>query len=206
VLVSATSSEHSRNYANPYRLVSSVHAFAQSPVKPYFTTFLITATGLRSLPFLASTLFEERSEARKCHLARVQFLFNNLICCELLLFSGHLVPGVMEALTGEKETIDAPYYNRVNVPIALFLIFLKVWPIDCVAQKFVCQLRKSFAIPSIVGLAVMAGCLRRAFMPFCGDFVWSLRFRTRLHRQRILERLARYSSQREAQYFPLCLR
>ena len=108
-------------------LVASVHAFAQSPVKPYFTTFLITAVALtafaiiRNLPYLRSEVKLESVVSRES-----SFLFNNLILlasCFAVLW-GTLFPVVMEAVTGEKETIDAPYYNRVNVPIALFLLLL----------------------------------------------------------------------------------
>src|SRR6201997_703513 len=61
-------------------LVSSVHAFAQSPVKPYFTTFLISATALtaiaiiRNLPYLKSEVKLESVVSRES-----SFLFNNLI-------------------------------------------------------------------------------------------------------------------------------
>ena len=142
-------------------LVSSVHAFAQSPVKPYFTTFLISATFLTiiailwRLPYLKSEVKLESVISRES-----SFLFNNLILlasCFAVLW-GTLFPVVMEALTGEKETIDAPYYNRVNVPIALFLIFLTgVGPLIAWRKSSFASLKKSFAIPSIVGLAVMAG-------------------------------------------------
>jgi cytochrome c-type biogenesis protein CcmF len=142
-------------------LVSSVHAFAQSPVKPYFTTFLISSTALTiiailwRLPYLKSEVKLESVISRES-----SFLFNNLILlasCFAVLW-GTLFPVVMEALTGEKETIDAPYYNRVNVPIALFLIFLTgVGPLIAWRKSSFASLKKSFAIPSIVGLAVMAG-------------------------------------------------
>jgi cytochrome c-type biogenesis protein CcmF len=142
-------------------LVSSVHAFAQSPVKPYFTSFLISATALTiiailwRLPYLKSEVKLESVISRES-----SFLFNNLILlasCFAVLW-GTLFPVVMEALTGEKETIDAPYYNRVNVPIALFLIFLTgVGPLIAWRKSSLASLKKSFMIPSIVGLAVMAG-------------------------------------------------
>ena len=77
-------------------LVASVHAFAQSPVKPYFTTFLLTATALtaiaiiRNLPYLQSEV-----EARERRLARIEFPVQQsdsageLLCRAL----GHSVPG-----------------------------------------------------------------------------------------------------------------
>ncbi len=142
-------------------LVSSVHAFAQSPVKPYFTTFLITGCVLttfailRNLPFLKSEVKLESVVSRES-----SFLFNNLILlasCFAVLW-GTLFPVIMEALTGEKETIDAPYYNRVNVPIALFLIFLTgVGPLIAWRKSSLSSLKKAFLIPAIVGVVTIVG-------------------------------------------------
>jgi cytochrome c-type biogenesis protein CcmF len=144
-------------------LVSSVHAFAQSPVKPYFTTFLISATALSilailwRLPYLKSEVKLESVISRES-----SFLFNNLILlasCFAVLW-GTLFPVIMEALTGEKETIDAPYYNKVNVPIALFLIFLTgVGPLIAWRKSSLASLKKSFLVPTIVGLVVIVGLL-----------------------------------------------
>jgi hypothetical protein len=61
-------------------LVQSVHAFAQSPIKPYFTTFLLGTLALviyaivRNLPFLKSEAKLESVVSRES-----SFLFNNLI-------------------------------------------------------------------------------------------------------------------------------
>ena len=142
-------------------LVASVHAFAQSPVKPYFTTFLVTATVLtafaivKNLPYLKSEVKLESVVSRES-----SFLFNNLILlasCFAVLW-GTLFPVIMEAVTGEKESIDAPYYTRVNIPIALFLLFLTgVGPLIAWRKSSVNSLKRSFMMPTIVGLVVMAG-------------------------------------------------
>ena len=142
-------------------LVSSVHAFAQSPVKPFFTTFLITACVLtilaivRNLPYLKSEVKLESVVSRES-----SFLFNNLILlasCFAVLW-GTLFPVIMEALTGEKETIDAPYYNRVNVPIALFLIFLTgVGPLIAWRKSSLGSLKKAFLAPLLFGAFVSLG-------------------------------------------------
>jgi cytochrome c-type biogenesis protein CcmF len=136
-------------------LVASVHAFAQSPVKPYFTTFLISATVLTAvaivlnLPYLKSEVKLESVVSRES-----SFLFNNLILlasCFAVLW-GTLFPVAMEALTGEKETIDAPYYNRVNVPIALFLLLLTgVGPLIAWRRSSLDSLRRAFMVPLVAG-------------------------------------------------------
>jgi cytochrome c-type biogenesis protein CcmF len=141
-------------------LVASVHAFAQSPVKPYFTTFVLAGMALtafaiiKNLPYLRSEVKLESVISRES-----SFLFNNLILlasCFAVLW-GTLFPVLMEALTGEKETIDAPYYNRVNVPIALFLLLLTgVGPLIAWRKSSLSSLRRAFLIPGAVGLGVMA--------------------------------------------------
>ena len=144
-------------------LVSSVHAFAQSPVKPYFTTFLLSAIALvafaivKNLPYLKSEVKLESVVSRES-----SFLFNNLILlasCFAVLW-GTLFPVLMEATTGEKAAIDAPYYNRVNVPIALFLLFLTgVGPLIAWRKSSLNSLKRAFLIPSIVGLVVIAALI-----------------------------------------------
>src|SRR5579884_1158439 len=142
-------------------LVSSVHAFAQSPVKPYFTTFILTATALttiaiiRYLPYLRSEVKLESVVSRES-----SFLFNNLILlasCFAVLW-GTLFPVVMEAITGEKETIDAPYYNRINVPIGLFMLLLTgVGPLIAWRKSSMESLKRAFLWPAIAGVGVAGG-------------------------------------------------
>jgi cytochrome c-type biogenesis protein CcmF len=140
-------------------LVQSVHAFAQSPIKPYFTTFLISGVVLvtyaivRNLPFLKSEAKLESVVSRES-----SFLFNNLILlasCFAILW-GTLFPVIMEALTNEKETIDSPYYLRVEVPIGLFLLFLTgVGPLIAWRRSSLDSLRRAFLLPTIVGAATV---------------------------------------------------
>ena len=54
------------------------------------------------------------------------FLFNNLILlasCFAVLW-GTLFPVISEAVSGEKISLDTDWYNRLMVPIGLFLLFL----------------------------------------------------------------------------------
>ena len=144
-------------------LVSSVHAFAQSPVKPYFTTFLLSATALTIFAIAANLKYLKSEVKLESVVSRESsFLFNNLILlasCFAVLW-GTLFPVIMEAVTGEKETIDAPYYNRVNIPIALLLILLTgVGPLIAWRKSSMSSLKKAFLIPGLVGVAVSVGLL-----------------------------------------------
>lgn len=142
-------------------LVASVHAFAQSPVKPHFTTFVISATVLTTIAIVANLKYLKSEVKLESVVSRESsFLFNNLILlasCFAVLW-GTLFPVIMEALTGEKETIDAPYYNRVNIPIALFLLFLTgVGPLVAWRKSSVKSLQKACLPPGVFGaLTVVA--------------------------------------------------
>ena len=159
-------------------LVSSVHAFAQSPVKPYFTTFLIGATALTTIAIITNLRYLKSEVKLESVVSRESsFLFNNLILlasCFAVLW-GTLFPVIMEAVTGEKETIDAPYYTKVNVPIALFLLFLTgVGPLIAWRKSSINSLKRAFLLPAIVGLATIVALVAFGIRDFAAMISFGL--------------------------------
>jgi cytochrome c-type biogenesis protein CcmF len=140
-------------------VVSSVHAFAQSPIGKYFVVFL--AIGIAATVFLIlDRLKYLRSEARLESVVSREssFMFNNLILlasCFAVLW-GTMFPVISEAVTGEKISVDAPFFNRINIPIALGLLFLTgVGPLIAWRRSSVESLRRAFFWPSIAGVVLM---------------------------------------------------
>lgn len=140
-------------------VVSSVHAFAQSPIGSWFAGFI--ALGLAGTVFLIlSRLDYLKSEARLESVVSREsaFLFNNLIftaSCFAVLW-GTLFPVLSEAVTGEKISVDAPFFNRVNVPIGLLLLFLTGFgPLVAWRRTSLESLRRNFLWPGVGGLVVM---------------------------------------------------
>jgi cytochrome c-type biogenesis protein CcmF len=141
-------------------IVSSVHAFAQSPIGTYFVVFL--AIGIAGTIYLILDRLDYlKSES---HLESVisresSFLFNNLILlasCFAVLW-GTLFPVISEAVTGEKVSVDAPFYNRVQVPIGLFLLFLTgVGPLIAWRRSSFESLKRAFMWPTIGMVVLMA--------------------------------------------------
>ena len=80
------------------------------------------------------------------------FLFNNLILlasCFSILW-GTLFPIISEAVTGEKISVDGPFFNRVNIPIGLFLLFLTgVGPLIAWRRSSLESLKKAFLWPVV---------------------------------------------------------
>ncbi|MDX2267490.1 MAG: cytochrome c-type biogenesis CcmF C-terminal domain-containing protein, partial [Bryobacter sp.] len=144
-------------------LVSSVHAFAVSSIGNYFAIFIALGIAgttwlvLDRLDFLKSESHLESIVSRES-----SFLFNNLFLlasCFAILW-GTLFPVISEAVSGEKISVDAPFFNRVNVPIGLFLLFLTgVGPLVAWRRSSVDSLRRNFLWPTIGMLAIFAGLL-----------------------------------------------
>jgi cytochrome c-type biogenesis protein CcmF len=141
-------------------VVSSVHAFAQSPIGKYFVIFLavgIAATVILILERLKYLKSEARLESVVSR--ESSFMFNNLILvasCFAVLW-GTMFPVISEAVTGEKISVDAPFFNRINIPIGLALIFLTgIGPLIAWRRSSVESLKRAFLVPTIAGLALMA--------------------------------------------------
>ena len=137
-------------------VISSVHAFAQSSIGNWFVGFLalvfivcfwsywLNRDYLRSDNTLDSLVSRESS-----------FLFNNLIllaACFAVLW-GTLFPVISEWVVNNKISVGPPFFNKVNVPIALFLLLLTgVGPLLAWRKTSFDSLRRNFAWPVIIGV------------------------------------------------------
>ncbi len=142
-------------------VVSSVHAFAQSPIGKYFVYFL--AIGIAATLYLIldrSKYLKSEARLESVVSRESSFMFNNLILvasCFAVLW-GTLFPVISEAVTGEKISVDAPFFNRINIPIALGLMLLTgVGPLIAWRRSSVESLKRAFLWPSVAALALMAG-------------------------------------------------
>jgi cytochrome c-type biogenesis protein CcmF len=138
-------------------VVSSVHAFAQSSIGDWFVAFL-------AIIFATCLIFyvKNRSHLRTEHkleslISRESsFLFNNLlllVACFTVLW-GTLFPVLSEWVQGTKVTVGPPFFNRVNVPVALLLLLLTaVGPLLAWRRTSVESLKRNFLWPAIGALA-----------------------------------------------------
>jgi cytochrome c-type biogenesis protein CcmF len=141
-------------------VVNSVHAFAQSSIGTYFVTFL--AVGIAGTVYLILSrldFLKSESQLESVLSRESSFLFNNLILlasCFAVLW-GTLFPVISEAVSGEKISVDAPFFNRVEIPIAMFLMFLTgVGPLIAWRRSSVESLKRAFLWPMLAGVAVAA--------------------------------------------------
>jgi cytochrome c-type biogenesis protein CcmF len=138
-------------------IVSSVHAFAQSGIGPMFGVFIATSAGfcvwalLRRLPNLRATNRLESMVSRES-----TFLMNNLVLlgATFAVFWGTIFPLISEAVRGVKITVGAPFFNQVNLPIAMALLALTgIGPVLAWRRSSPENLRRQFFGPLIVTLA-----------------------------------------------------
>jgi cytochrome c-type biogenesis protein CcmF len=138
--------------------VQSVHAFAQSPLANYFVWF--EGVGIAAtLYMILSRLEYLKSEApiESVVSRESSFLFNNLIllaACFAVLW-GTLFPVITEHFNGEKISVDAPFFNKINIPIGLFLMFLTgVGPLIAWRKSSIDSLKRAFMWPAMAGVVV----------------------------------------------------
>ena len=155
-------------------VISSVHSFTQSGLGPFFIGFLLLAILVAGglvvyrLPELRTTGTIESFFSREA-----AFLFNNLVLVGIAfaVFWGTVFPVISEWVRGVKITVGPPFFNRVNAPLGIALLFLMgIGPVIAWRRATPKNLWKAFAWP--VGAGVLAGiAMLAAGMPLGGAWL-----------------------------------
>ncbi len=132
-------------------LVSSVHAFAQSSIGNWFICFMVIVIAVCLFTFLYNRdHLRAENELESLVSRESSFLFNNLVllaACFTVLW-GTLFPVLSEFVQGSKVTMGAPFYNRVAVPIGIFLLLLTgVGPLLAWRSTSLRAIRRNFLLP-----------------------------------------------------------
>src|SRR5665213_1030948 len=151
-------------------VVNSVHAFAESSIGGWFTSFLVIVFSV-----CLFTFFLQRDHLKSEHKleslvsGEYIFLFNNLIllvACFVVLW-GTLFPVLSEYVQGSKVTVGPPFYNRVAIPIGIFLLFLTgVGPLLPWRATSLRSIRRNFIAPSIALWGTVIVCLAVGVRPW----------------------------------------
>ena len=152
-------------------LVSSVHAFAQSSIGGWFHSFMLV-----TFLVCAYTFWRQRGHLTAEHhiesLASREssFLFNNIVllaACFTILW-GTLFPILSEYVQGNRVTVGAPFYNRVAVPIGIFLMLLTgIGPLLAWRTGSLRSVRRNLAAP------VTAAGLMAVLLVAWGERPWT---------------------------------
>ena len=108
-------------------VINSVHSFTQSAIGPVLLGY-VAAILVLSVTLLVWRLpsLSDRGRLGQPLSREAIFLFQNVlfVAATLTVLLGTMYPLLGEALSGQQLSIGAPYFNRVEIPIALALLFL----------------------------------------------------------------------------------
>ena len=137
-------------------IISSVHAFAQSPLGTYFAVFLVIIVVFSVVTVLSRLDYLRSDNQLDSMLARESgFMFNNwiLLAAVFAILCGTLFPILSEAVKGVTISVGPPYFNSVIVPIGLLLLALTgVGPLLAWRKTSAESLRRNFFWPILAGL------------------------------------------------------
>jgi len=141
-------------------VIASVHAFAQSSLGPYFLLYLAGILAVAVI-LLVKRLPQLRSDHRLESVVSREssFLFNNLFLVGIMfaVLWGTLFPIISEAVRGVKISVAAPFFNQVNIPLGLGLLFLSgVCPLIAWRKASVRNLRRNFLYPLTLSFVITA--------------------------------------------------
>jgi cytochrome c-type biogenesis protein CcmF len=151
-------------------LVSSVHAFAQSSIGNWFVAFMVIVLAVCIFTYVMQRSHLKSDQHLESLVSRESsFLFNNLVllaACFVILW-GTLFPILSEYVQGSKVTVGPPFYNRVAIPIGIFLLFLTgVGPLLPWRATSLRSIRRNFVAPSIALWATVIVCLVAGVRPW----------------------------------------
>jgi cytochrome c-type biogenesis protein CcmF len=138
-------------------VIASVHAFTQGSVGIFFLAFLslvlLVALGLLAWRWDA---LRGQGELDSVVSRESTFLLNNLllVAAAFTVFFGTVFPLLSEAVRGVKVSVGAPFFNQVNIPLFLGLIFLMgIGPLIAWRRASLENLRRNFVVPVAIGIA-----------------------------------------------------
>jgi cytochrome c-type biogenesis protein CcmF len=151
-------------------VINSVHAFAQSPIGAWFLIFLIIVFAVCLFFFIKNRSHLKSENRLESLISRESsFLFNNqllLASCFAILW-GTFFPVLSEWVTDNKITVGPPFYNHVNVPIALCLLLLTaVGPLLAWRRTSFASLKRNFTIPVAIAVAVAIALVAGGMRPW----------------------------------------
>jgi len=136
-------------------VLTSVHSFAESNIGPWFLGFILfSSTAAVALILYRKALLESENRMEAIVSREGSFLFNNVLFVALTFatFLGTTFPVLSEAVTGTKISVSAPFFNRVNVPIALALLLLTgAGPVLSWKRATASVLQRNFILPLFMG-------------------------------------------------------
>jgi cytochrome c-type biogenesis protein CcmF len=142
-------------------VVESVHSFTASAIGPWFAVAIVVTltVALGLLVWRLPDLRDTRPPGGIVN-REAAFLFNNVLFLGLtfaVLF-GTFYPLIVDAATGQRVSLGTPWFNRVNAPTLVALLFLMgVGPALPWGSARWATVRERFTVPLLAAAAVLVG-------------------------------------------------
>jgi cytochrome c-type biogenesis protein CcmF len=143
-------------------ILASVHAFAVSPIGPFFLSFLALAiVGSLGLFFWRLPQLKSDNQLDSLLSRESSFLINNLLFLGIVfaIFWGTIYPLVAEALADQKVSVGPPYFKQVAGPLlGAVLLLMGIGPLMPWRRASPEHLRNNFLLPvagTMCGLAIL---------------------------------------------------
>jgi cytochrome c-type biogenesis protein CcmF len=143
-------------------VVSSVHAFANSHIGPWFVGFIIIVICVCFFAYIKNRDYLKSENMLDSMVSRESsFLFNNLlflVAC-IAVLSGTLFPVFSEWFTNNRISVGAPFFNKIMIPIGLALLFLTgVGPLLAWRKTSMDSLKRNFGWPIVIAFITAVAC------------------------------------------------
>ncbi len=156
-------------------VVNSVHAFADSRLGKFFILYMGLVL-LASIWLIVDRRSYLRSDRRLDSILSREsaFLFNNfvlVVACFAVLW-GTMFPVLSQLLRNRQITVGPPFFNNINVPVGLLLLFLTgLGPLFAWRKTSFKSLQKAlfwpFLIAAVTCIALLAGGIRDFYAVVC---------------------------------------
>ena len=139
-------------------VIGSVHSFAESSIGYYFLAFIgLSVVSVALISNFRREALQSKRSIDSAFSREGTFLMNNLVLCALCFstFLGTILPLISELFTGKKLAVGPSFFNRVNAPLAVFLLLLTgICPLISWSRASFSNFRRNFLIPLSISAAV----------------------------------------------------
>lgn len=139
-------------------ILTSVHSFAESSLGPMFLTFFLGMLFVAlALIVLRSRLLASENDFHSLLSREAGFVVNNflILAIMLVILGGTFYPIISEAITGERITVTAEFFETVNGPLLLALVLLVgVGPLLPWREGSPRRIARAFVVPASAGVVL----------------------------------------------------
>ncbi len=137
-------------------IIASVHTFGESVTAPYYINYMIVVlAGTLALIAWKYDSIKSRKIFESFVSREASFLYNNWIftASAVSVLWGTTYPLLSEAFRGYKVMVGPSFYNQVNVPLGIALLFLMgICPLIAWRKASIYHLKRNFAKPLMIAV------------------------------------------------------